>query len=236
MLPVFIAFGFYNRWWRYVSTQDMWGVLRGVAVAVVAAFLVFAILDFHPRVGSARDLGHRPAPPARLRHGRAPARADDHRATVHGLARGARQGGAHRRRRRRGAADPPRDAAQPVARLHANRARRRRPAQEEPPAPRHPRPRHDGRAPRAPARAAPGRAPHRDSVGLGRRARADRRDGARGSRAGEHAPGPARAHRRRLRPRPADPTGRGGGSSRPRARRGGSPVDRGLSRRARSCS
>ena len=48
MLPVFIAFGFYNRWWRYVSTQDMWGVLRGVAVAVVAAFLVFAVLDFHP--------------------------------------------------------------------------------------------------------------------------------------------------------------------------------------------
>ena len=33
MLPVFIAFGFYNRWWRYVSTQDMWGVLRGVVVA-----------------------------------------------------------------------------------------------------------------------------------------------------------------------------------------------------------
>ncbi len=48
MLPVFIAFGFYNRWWRYVSTQDMWGVLRGVAVALVAAFLVFAVLDFHP--------------------------------------------------------------------------------------------------------------------------------------------------------------------------------------------
>ena len=48
MLPVFIAFGFYNRWWRYVSTQDMWGVLRGVVVAVVAVFLVFAALDFHP--------------------------------------------------------------------------------------------------------------------------------------------------------------------------------------------
>jgi len=48
MLPVFIAFGFYNRWWRYVSTQDMWGVLRGVVVAAVAAFLVFAALDFHP--------------------------------------------------------------------------------------------------------------------------------------------------------------------------------------------
>ena len=48
MLPVFIAFGFYNRWWRYVSTQDMWGVLRGVVSAVIAAFLVFALLDFHP--------------------------------------------------------------------------------------------------------------------------------------------------------------------------------------------
>jgi FlaA1/EpsC-like NDP-sugar epimerase len=48
MLPVFIAFGFYNRWWRYVSTQDMWGVLRGVAAAVIAAYLVFTLLDFHP--------------------------------------------------------------------------------------------------------------------------------------------------------------------------------------------
>ena len=48
MLPVFIAFGFGNRWWRYVSTQDMWGVLRGVAAAVIAAYLVFTLLDFHP--------------------------------------------------------------------------------------------------------------------------------------------------------------------------------------------
>ncbi len=48
MLPIFVAFGFYNRWWRYVSTQDMWGVLRGVVTAVVAAFLVFTLLDFHP--------------------------------------------------------------------------------------------------------------------------------------------------------------------------------------------
>src|SRR4029450_2338606 len=47
-IPVFIACRFYNRWWRYVSTQDMWGVLRGVATAVVACFLVFAVLDFHP--------------------------------------------------------------------------------------------------------------------------------------------------------------------------------------------
>jgi FlaA1/EpsC-like NDP-sugar epimerase len=48
MLPVFIAFGFYNRWWRYVSTQDMWGAVRGVVVAVIAAFVVFTVLDFHP--------------------------------------------------------------------------------------------------------------------------------------------------------------------------------------------
>jgi FlaA1/EpsC-like NDP-sugar epimerase len=47
-IPVFVAFGFYNRWWRYVSTRDMWGAARGVAAAVVAAFLVFTLLDFHP--------------------------------------------------------------------------------------------------------------------------------------------------------------------------------------------
>src|SRR5919201_3764360 len=30
---VFALFGFYNRWWRYVSTRDMWGAARGVVVA-----------------------------------------------------------------------------------------------------------------------------------------------------------------------------------------------------------
>jgi FlaA1/EpsC-like NDP-sugar epimerase len=48
MLPVFVGVGFYNRWWRYVSTRDMWDAVRGVAVAGIAAFLVFALLDFHP--------------------------------------------------------------------------------------------------------------------------------------------------------------------------------------------
>jgi FlaA1/EpsC-like NDP-sugar epimerase len=47
-VPVFVAFGFYNRWWRYVSTQDVWGAVRGVAAASIAAFLVFTLLDFHP--------------------------------------------------------------------------------------------------------------------------------------------------------------------------------------------
>jgi FlaA1/EpsC-like NDP-sugar epimerase len=38
-LAVFIAFGFYNRWWRYVSTKDMWRAALGVLVASVAAAL-----------------------------------------------------------------------------------------------------------------------------------------------------------------------------------------------------
>ena len=48
MLPVFAAFGFYNRWWRYVSTRDMWGAVRGVVVGVVATYVLFTLLDFHP--------------------------------------------------------------------------------------------------------------------------------------------------------------------------------------------
>ena len=47
-LPIFVAIGFYNRWWRYVSTQDMWVAVRGVGAASVVAYLVFTLLDFHP--------------------------------------------------------------------------------------------------------------------------------------------------------------------------------------------
>ena len=36
-LLVFVLFGFYNRWWRYVSTKDMWGAARGVTVACLIA-------------------------------------------------------------------------------------------------------------------------------------------------------------------------------------------------------
>jgi FlaA1/EpsC-like NDP-sugar epimerase len=28
-LATFVVCGFYNRWWRYVSTRDMWGAARG---------------------------------------------------------------------------------------------------------------------------------------------------------------------------------------------------------------
>jgi FlaA1/EpsC-like NDP-sugar epimerase len=39
-LVVFVLFGFYNRWWRYVSTHDMWGAARGVTLASLAASLI----------------------------------------------------------------------------------------------------------------------------------------------------------------------------------------------------
>jgi FlaA1/EpsC-like NDP-sugar epimerase len=38
-LGVFVVLGFYNRWWRYVSTRDMWRVVLGVALASVVAGL-----------------------------------------------------------------------------------------------------------------------------------------------------------------------------------------------------
>jgi FlaA1/EpsC-like NDP-sugar epimerase len=38
-LAVFIALGFYNRWWRYVSTKDMWRAALGVLVASALAAL-----------------------------------------------------------------------------------------------------------------------------------------------------------------------------------------------------
>ena len=39
-LSTFVLFGFYNRWWRYVSTRDMWGAARGVTVASALTYLV----------------------------------------------------------------------------------------------------------------------------------------------------------------------------------------------------
>ena len=38
-LGVFVVLGFYNRWWRYVSTRDMWRVVLGVALASAIAGL-----------------------------------------------------------------------------------------------------------------------------------------------------------------------------------------------------
>ncbi|MEI7760406.1 MAG: nucleoside-diphosphate sugar epimerase/dehydratase [Thermoleophilia bacterium] len=47
-LTVFVLAGFYNRWWRYVSTRDMWAALRGVCLASLATFLIFTLFEFHP--------------------------------------------------------------------------------------------------------------------------------------------------------------------------------------------
>jgi FlaA1/EpsC-like NDP-sugar epimerase len=43
-LAVFVLFGFYSHWWRYVSIRDMWAVARGVTVAcIVSEFAVYLI-------------------------------------------------------------------------------------------------------------------------------------------------------------------------------------------------
>jgi FlaA1/EpsC-like NDP-sugar epimerase len=44
-LAVFVAFGFYNRWWRYVSTRDMWGAGRGVLVASLIAYVTVYLAE-----------------------------------------------------------------------------------------------------------------------------------------------------------------------------------------------
>ena len=46
-VPVFVLAGSYDRWWRYVSTRDIWGLLRGCALATVATFLVFTLFEVH---------------------------------------------------------------------------------------------------------------------------------------------------------------------------------------------
>ncbi len=46
-LPVFVLAGFYNRWWRYVSTRDMWSALRGAVLASITVFLAFTLFEVH---------------------------------------------------------------------------------------------------------------------------------------------------------------------------------------------
>ncbi len=47
-LVAFVAFGFYDRWWRYVSTRDMWVTARGVTVASLVIFLVVYLWNPEP--------------------------------------------------------------------------------------------------------------------------------------------------------------------------------------------
>src|SRR4051812_2177165 len=45
-LSTFVLSGFYNRWWRYVSTRDMWSAARGVTIASLLTYL--ALYAFPP--------------------------------------------------------------------------------------------------------------------------------------------------------------------------------------------
>ncbi len=91
-LVVFVAFGFYNRWWRYVSTRDMWALARGVTVASLvvlpAVYLWNPVPGFRVPVGVmvvdwiillglvtgsrllARTIVERPAPGSIVSHGK----------------------------------------------------------------------------------------------------------------------------------------------------------------------
>ena len=46
-LVVFTLFGFYHRWWRYVSTRDMWGAARGVTAASALTYLLLYFVPLH---------------------------------------------------------------------------------------------------------------------------------------------------------------------------------------------
>ncbi len=44
-LAIFVLFGFYSHWWRYVSIRDMWALVRGVTVATIVAEFVVYLAD-----------------------------------------------------------------------------------------------------------------------------------------------------------------------------------------------
>jgi FlaA1/EpsC-like NDP-sugar epimerase len=90
-LSVFVGFGFYNRWWRYVSMRDMWRAALGAVVASFITYLLFYFVSIHevrlPRsvafldvllllafVATSRMLARtvieRPAPGALVAHGK----------------------------------------------------------------------------------------------------------------------------------------------------------------------
>jgi FlaA1/EpsC-like NDP-sugar epimerase len=44
-IAVFVASGFYNHWWRYVSVRDMWSIVRGVVLASILVFVVIYLVE-----------------------------------------------------------------------------------------------------------------------------------------------------------------------------------------------
>jgi FlaA1/EpsC-like NDP-sugar epimerase len=90
-LAVFTVTGIHHRWWRYVSTRDMWGIVRCVTAASLLVYLVFyfaplndlrvprgiALLDWLLLLGAvatsrmlARTLFERPTPGRLVARGR----------------------------------------------------------------------------------------------------------------------------------------------------------------------
>jgi FlaA1/EpsC-like NDP-sugar epimerase len=55
-LAVFVLSGFYDRWWRYVSTRDMWRIAYGVALASVLAYVAVYLLSPVPTVKLPRGI------------------------------------------------------------------------------------------------------------------------------------------------------------------------------------
>ena len=55
-LIVFVLFGMYSHWWRYVSIRDMWAVVRGVTVATIVAQLAVLLINPVPPVNVPRSV------------------------------------------------------------------------------------------------------------------------------------------------------------------------------------
>ena len=55
-LAVFVISGFYDRWWRYVSTRDMWRIVYGVALASVLADVAVYLISPVPSVKLPRGI------------------------------------------------------------------------------------------------------------------------------------------------------------------------------------
>ncbi len=177
-LAIFVLFGFYNRWWRYVSTRDMWTAVRGVSVACLVSSLVVYFASPVEQIRLPRSIAIMDwlLLLAFVAGSRMLARTILERPSTKGIvARG--RGGDRRRRGRRCAGDRQGDAEVTGARHDADRARRRRPAQAEPPRARRPCARHDERSCPHPPRAASRRGADRDAV-------RDRRDAPAGGRRG----------------------------------------------------
>jgi len=55
-LAVFVVSGFYDRWWRYVSTRDMWRIAYGVALASILAYVAVYLISPVPTVKLPRGI------------------------------------------------------------------------------------------------------------------------------------------------------------------------------------